>query len=242
MTHKWHLDILNWYFFSFALRSASLSSYNTAHRCLRWCSTGKWRSWRHVHVCRHWQNLPSPASRLSTITWKVAGAPISPNGIRLNWNSPNGIVNAVFTRSLTSTGICQYPWVRSTVLMYLAPRSWSIISSTLGMGYSININVSSQWRHALSSDCVIQLKFWGWDAISNVKITLATHMYCYQIKAKTKQIKTNPMNKEWLCKDILWSSVGCMTFHLSGVHQEGMSIVIHKLIDQEALMLFYLMI
>lgn len=29
--------------------------------------------------------------------WKVAGAPCNPNGITVNWYSPDGVANAVFS-------------------------------------------------------------------------------------------------------------------------------------------------
>ena len=57
-----------------------------------------------------------PAKMLSTNLWKVWPAFSSPKGILRNSHRPKGVMTAVFSTSLASTGICQYPFLRSMVV------------------------------------------------------------------------------------------------------------------------------
>ena len=66
--------------------------------------------------------------------WKVLGAFVSPNGMRLNSNKPNSQMKAVLCLSASLISICQYPLKRSRVVKYRAPYSASIVSSILGNG------------------------------------------------------------------------------------------------------------
>lgn len=71
---------------------------------------------------------------MSNVRRNVAGALVSPNGIRLNSNSPECVVNAVLSISSDNTGICQKPLVASSVVNTFASPSESFYSSILGMG------------------------------------------------------------------------------------------------------------
>ena len=91
------------------LWSGHKSSSSIAGRvqsCIIWtCSPSvlKEAASMHIRTCQQ-----------STILWNVAGAPCRPNGMRLK---PNGVVNAVFSWSHSATGTCQYPFIRSRVVI-----------------------------------------------------------------------------------------------------------------------------
>lgn len=65
---------------------------------------------------------------------KVVGALQSPMGNTLNTYRPSGVTNAVFSRSLGWTQICQYPERRKTVEKCDAECRKSIASSIRGTG------------------------------------------------------------------------------------------------------------
>ena len=67
--------------------------------------------------------------------WNVAGAFVSPIGIRRNRWRPACMTKGVLSRSSGLTGICQYPELQSNVVNTLASPSESIHSSMRVSGY-----------------------------------------------------------------------------------------------------------
>ena len=67
--------------------------------------------------------------------WKVAGALVRPNGMRVYWNCPAWQTNAVFPRSSFGTSICQYQLNASSVVKMRASPRVSMHSSMRGRGY-----------------------------------------------------------------------------------------------------------
>ena len=58
---------------------------------------------------------------VSISRWKCSGALVIPNGIRLKEYLPNGVINVVSSRELSSKGICQNPLLASILLKTVAP-------------------------------------------------------------------------------------------------------------------------
>jgi len=60
-----------------------------------------------------------PWNNLSIKHWNVAGAPLNPKGITLNWYNPKGVIKVVSgCDSHVATGTCHYPLPRSGIMPY----------------------------------------------------------------------------------------------------------------------------
>ena len=70
--------------------------------------------------------------------WNVGRAPRRRNASTRYCYKPSGVEHAVFSHKEAANGTCQYPLVRSRVLMYRTCPNRSLSSSTLGMGYVLN--------------------------------------------------------------------------------------------------------
>ena len=62
-------------------------------------------------------------------------APWRPNGKTLNWCIPKGVLKGVSSLASGAMATCQYPVLRSNMVIYLALPTLCNRSSTLGIGY-----------------------------------------------------------------------------------------------------------
>ncbi len=68
-------------------------------------------------------------SSMSASAKEVAGAVFMPNSITINSNNPHGVINADLGMVCSSSGICQYPFVKSIVEINFAAAIFSNICS-----------------------------------------------------------------------------------------------------------------
>ncbi|KAK4006524.1 hypothetical protein OUZ56_011678 [Daphnia magna] len=83
-------------------------------------------------------DVPVPRAVLARVrpTTEIPGAEHSPIAITLNWYSPSAVTNAVFGRSPSLMGTCQYPDCKSMIEKNAAPSNRARVSSILGSGYT----------------------------------------------------------------------------------------------------------
>ena len=77
-----------------------------------------------------------PCNTRSINLSKVAGALQSPNGMTLNWKSPECVAKAVLHLASGDRDTCQYPLARSRVENHRLPANISSVSSIRGSGYA----------------------------------------------------------------------------------------------------------
>ena len=76
-----------------------------------------------------------PAKMSSMNLWKVWPPFFSPKGILRSSHSPKGVMTVVLGTSAATTGICQYPFLRSMVENTFIPSSLVDRSSICGGRY-----------------------------------------------------------------------------------------------------------
>ncbi|KAK4024663.1 hypothetical protein OUZ56_010085 [Daphnia magna] len=83
-------------------------------------------------------DVPVPRAVLARVrpTTEIPGAEHSPIAITLNWYSPSAVTNAVFGRSPSLMGTCQYPDCKSMIEKNAAPSNRARVSSILDSGYT----------------------------------------------------------------------------------------------------------
>ncbi|KAG8540092.1 hypothetical protein GDO81_019868 [Engystomops pustulosus] len=98
------------------VRPASRRRLSTCDRCVK-CSSQVWLNT--AISSRYATANPSDLlSSLFTKRWNVAGAFFMPKGMTLNSYSPKGVMKADFSCASTVMGICQYPLLKSMMVIY----------------------------------------------------------------------------------------------------------------------------
>ncbi len=81
----------------------------------------------------------------------------NPNGMVVKWNSPKGVLKAVYSLNCWAKGTCQYPLHKSRVVIYLAWPICSTSSSFRGIGYASNLETELSFR---KSRQILSDPFW----------------------------------------------------------------------------------
>ena len=87
-----------------------------------------------MYTKQHCHKRPEKISSMNLCC--VGGAFVRPNGMEIHSQSPNFVMNAVFSMSFSATAMDQNASVKSMVEKYFASPSWASISSILGKGYA----------------------------------------------------------------------------------------------------------
>ena len=93
-------------------------------------------------------------SIVSIALWYIAGAFLSPRGIRVNVYVPKCKENVVFSMSIGAIVICQYPELASRVLKIRASSRLSMCSFILGTEYAFRIVMALRCRSTRLRLCI----------------------------------------------------------------------------------------